>query len=454
VGFFVSQIFAMRISDEMKGYLDELGRHRDELDLITGAMYRKAKKVYDVCAMIPVDKMREFSELRVKSELVWEDAKKDNDFKLFAPYLKKVIAAQKELLAYRKSDVPMYNLLLDDYEEGLTMDVCDEFFAKLKAGIVPLLKNVMAKSVKAETGFKHIKVPIDKQREISEFIANKIGYDLNCGLIRESAHPFCNSNCRDDVRITTHYHENDFMSSMYGVLHECGHAIYEQKKKDEIANTYLDRGISMGIHESQSRFYENVIGRSLQFWEYITDELKAYLPDGFKDVTPEMFCAAANEAKPSLIRIEADELTYCLHIMLRYEIERMMFDDGKEFDVDDLPRIWNEKFEEYFGIRPPNDTKGVLQDIHWSNALMGYFPSYAIGSAYAAQFLAYMEREMDVYAHIKKGDFMAITAWLTKHIHQHGSIYTPSELVGNIAGEQLNADYYIAYLTKKFGGAS
>jgi len=432
----------------MKGYLVALEPEKANLDDITKAMLRIAKKSYDQGVQVPMEKVREFSELRSKAEVVWEDAKNNNDFNAFAPYLEKLIAAKKELLKYRGVNKPLYDLLLDDYEEGLTMEVCDEFFGKLKAGIVPLLKKVMQSEKVIDTSFKNIPVPVETQRKISTFLAEKIGYDLNCGMIRESAHPFCSSRGRDDVRITTTYHENDFLNSVYSVLHECGHAIYEQNKKDEIANTVLDDGISMGIHESQSRFYENVIGRSKEFWEFICDDLKEFLPAEFANVTPHMFYEAVNVAKPSLIRIEADELTYCLHIMLRYEIEKMMFTEG--VDVCDLPRIWNEKVEEYLGITPPNDTRGVLQDIHWSNALMGYFPSYAIGSAYAAQWLAYIEKEMDVRALIKQGDFATITAWLKKHIHAHGSIYTPADLVNKIAGEPLNADYYIDYLNKKF----
>jgi len=448
MGFFSSEIFAMTISDEMKGYLDALTPESDKLDDATKAMVRIAKKHYDDGVQVPVEKMRAFSELRAKADLVWQDAKTNNDFASFAPYLKDLIAGRKEILAFRGCNKPLYDQLLDDYEPGFTMEMCDEFFGKLKSGIVPLLKKVMQSNKSIDTSFKNIPVSIETQRKISTFLAEKIGYNLNCGLIRESAHPFCASRGRDDVRITTTYHENDFLASVYSVLHECGHAIYEQNKSDEIANTVLDDGISMGIHESQSRFYENVIGRSKEFWEFICDDLKAFLPAEFANITPHMFYEAVNVAQPSLIRIEADELTYCLHIMVRYEIERMMFTE--DLNVNDLPRIWNEKIEEYLGITPPNDTRGVLQDIHWSNALMGYFPSYAIGSAYAAQWLAYMEKELDIKALVKKGDFAPITNWLKKHIHTHGSIYTPGELVMKIAGEPLNADYYIDYLTKKF----
>jgi len=448
MGFLSSEIFSMQVSDEMKGYLDILGEQQDKLDEVVLAMYRVSKRVYDKKAKTPVELVRRFSELKSKAEVIWRDAKNNNDFNAFAPCLQELVAMNKKLLSYREGDAHPYDMLLDDYEEGLTMQVCDEFFGKLRASIVPLLRRITESGKQNDTGLRGIPVDIAKQREISRMIAQKVGYDLNRGLIRETEHPFCSGAGRDDVRITTHYYENEFLSSFYSIIHECGHAIYEQNKKDEIANTILDRGISAGLHESQSRFYENVLGRSKPFWDYICEELKTYLPEGYSKATPDMFFKTVNEVKPSLIRIYADELTYCLHIMMRYEIEKMMFSDG--VDVYDLPRIWNEKMQEYLGLTPPDDARGVLQDVHWSAGLMGYFPTYALGSAYAAQFLAYMRREMDVDALIRKGDFAVITAWLTKHIHSHGSVYTPAKLVGRIAGEQLNADYYIEYLTNKF----
>ena len=448
MGYLASQIFAMKVAPEMKGYLDVLEANKSSLDDVTLAMYRISKKTYDKSTNIPIEKVRKFNELKAKGEVVWERAKHSNDFKLFAPLLQEIIAMHKDMLQYKGTAAHPYDLLLDDYEEGLTTVMCDEFFGKMRTSIVPLLKRVTESKKKLATDLRDIPVSIEAQRKISLLLAEKVGYDLSRGLIRETEHPFCSSSGRDDVRITTHYYENSFLSSFYSIIHECGHAIYEQNKRDDIANTILDDGISSGIHESQSRFYENVIGRSKAFWDNIHAELKADLPEEFASITPQMFYEAVNEAKPSLIRIYADELTYSLHIMVRYEIEKMMF--SGDIDVYELPRIWNEKMQEYLGITPPDDTNGVLQDVHWSAGLMGYFSTYALGSAYAAQFLAYMQREMDVYELIRKGDVAAITAWLKEHIHQYGSIYTPTQLLDKIAGEQLNADYYIDYLTKKF----
>ena len=447
IGFLSGELFALQTGKEMASLLDSLAGQK--LDPHTEAMYRISKKIYDNNVKVPAEKVRALSELTSKARVVWEQSKKDNDYATFAPYLKQIVDLKKEMLDARCSSLSPYNQLLDDYEEGLTMEDCDAFFTKIRSAIVPLLKTVQEREKDTDLSFRNLPVSLDAQRKISEFIAKKIGYDLNCGMIRESVHPFCSGTDKSDVRITTRYFEDDFLASFFAVLHECGHAIYEQNKSDDIANTILDRGISMGIHESQSRFYENIIGRSRPFWNHITDELKSYLPSGFSHVSPDMFYRAVNMAAPSLIRVEADELTYSLHIMIRYEMERMLF--SGEIDVDKLPQLWNEKTEEYLGITPPNDAKGILQDVHWCEGLMGYFPSYSLGSALSSQLMHCMEKDIKVYELIEKGDFAPITGWLTKNIHRHGKLYTPKDIVLNTTGEELNAQYYVEYLTKKFG---
>jgi len=250
-----------------------------------------------------------------------------------------------------------------------------------------------------------------------------------------------------DVRITTRYIEKDLFRSFYSTIHETGHALYEQNTADELLGTALNRGASMGMHESQSRFYENMIGRSEEFWDYILDELKTYLPEEFQDLTQRQFYEAANKVEASLIRVEADELTYGIHILIRYEIEKMIFTE--DINVEDLPAIWNKKYEEYLGVTPPTDTEGILQDVHWAYGNFGYFPTYFLGSAYAAQFFAKFNQR-NIKELIKKGDFKTITAWLTENFHKHGSVYEPKELVQNFIGEQLNVKYYADYLTEKF----
>jgi len=452
-GFFGLEIFKMQTSSEMKGYLDGLQPHLNELDKPLQAMYRKAKKAYDEGTKIPPEKVREFAALTEEANEAWVNARKEDNFQKFAPYLSRIIEMSKEFLALRADEMPqggqLYDIFLDDFEEGMTIEKYDDFFEKLKATVVPLIRQVAASSKKIDTSFLNMKVDIDTQRKISEMLAKKIGFDLNRGYIGEAPHPFCGGPDKTDVRITTRYFETDFISSVYSILHECGHAIYEQNIADDIAQTSLGSGTSMGIHESQSRFYENIIGRSLAFWEYIAKDLIAVLPPEFANVTPQMFYEAANASKPSLIRVEADELTYSLHVIIRYEIEKLIF-AGKA-DVNDLPQLWRSKYQEYLGVSSPTDADGVLQDIHWSGGAFGYFPTYALGSAYAAQLLHYMKAEMDVDVLIRNGEFSKITAWLTDKIHRHGSVYTPNELMETSFGEQLNGEYFAQYLKDKFG---
>ena len=451
-GFFGLELFKMYTSDTVKEYLEALEPHLQNLEKPVQAMYRECKKTYDEGTKIPPEKVREFAALRAEAGDVWAQSRKENKFQMFAPYLKRLIAMQKEILELRADEMPEggvpYDIFLDDYEKGMTVQKYDDFFGKLKAVVVPLIKQIAASGKKIETGFTKTKVDIDTQRKLSTMLAEKIGYDLNRGYIGEAAHPFCNGPDKTDVRITTRYDEHDFLSSLYSILHESGHAIYEQNISDDLAGTILGHGTSMGMHESQSRFYENIIGRSLAYWEYIADDLKAALPAEFANITPKMFFEAVNESKPSLIRVEADELTYSLHVIIRYEIEKMIF--AGEVEVDDLPAVWDQKYREYLGVSSPTEADGVLQDIHWSMGAFGYFPTYALGSAYAAQLLHYMGKDLDVDALIAKGDFAQITGWLTDKIHRHGSVYTPNELMELNFGQQLDGEYFAKYLKGKF----
>ena len=486
-GFFELEIFNMQTSTEMAAFLDALEPKLETFDDYLKGMYRISKKAYDDGIKIPPELVQEFEELTEEAVDVWKIARAENDFKLFAPYLKRLVELQKKMIDARRSLVKgnvetllevdssnqsdddsaslatkeqdrthnyraggksPYDILLNDYEFGMNIAVYDEFFSKIKATVVPLLKQIQQSKKKIEMDFVNIPVNLESQRRISVFLANKLGYDLDRGYITESVHPFCDSSNKYDVRITTRYLEADFLSSFFSIMHECGHAIYEQDIADDIATTILGEGASTGIHEGSSRFYENIIGRSMQFWEAIKDELMAYLPKDYEKITPHLFYEAVNEVKPSLIRVEADELTYNLHIMIRYEIERMLFNE--DVDISELPLIWNQKYEEYLGITPPTFAEGILQDIHWAIGMFGYFPTYALGSAYAAQIAFYMAKDFSIEECIKDQDFYAISQWLEAKIYQYGSTYTPDELMKKSFGETINVDYYISYLKDKF----
>ena len=447
-GFFALEIFNLTTAEKMSNFLKELEPHISTFDDVLKGEYRQAKKAYDEGTKIPADVIRELNELQETAAAIWAKARAEDDFDQFAPYLKRMIELQKKVIEYRIVDEKPYDILLDDYEDGMTMEIYDEFFNKLKEALVPLLKKIKESEKFIDRSFVNIPVELNAQKEITNFIAGKLGFDFERGYITESAHPFCNGSNKYDVRMTTRYIENDFLSSLYSVMHESGHAIYEQNVADDIAHTTLGLGASMGIHESQSRFYENYLGRGLAFWEMVHEDLSKLLPKDFKNITPQQFYEAVNVVEPSLIRVEADELTYNLHIIIRYEIERMLFTE--DVDIYDLPNIWNKKYEEYLGITPPTNALGVLQDIHWSFGAFGYFPTYALGSAYSAQIVAHMKKDQQIENLVREQNFSAIKAWLSEKIHQYGSIYTPNQLMEKSFGEKFNAQYYVDYLTEKY----
>ena len=403
--------------------------------------------------VIPAEEVMEYSKLQAESEQIWIKAKKENDFKLFAPNLEKLIAFQKKFAKYIDPDAKVYNTLLDDYQEGLTMDTLDKYFAEVEKAIVPL-NAMVAKSDKLAKA-KATKERIDAKgfdREGQEKLINKLfelqGLPTDRCKIAVSEHPFTSgANC-NDIRYTVAYHEDNLASAIYAALHEGGHAMYELNVNPEFMFKPIATGASMTMHESQSRIYENNISRSKAFNKHIYKLAKETFPKQFEDITEEDFYIYCNYSSPSLIRIEADELTYSLHIMVRYQIERMIFEDG--VDVMDLPEIWNKKYEEFLGICPPNDTKGVLQDVHWSFGLFGYFPTYSLGTAYSSQFEAKMRETIDYDGALEKGDLKDITNWLKENIHQYGKLYIDDEIVKKATGEEFNPKYYAEYLKKKY----
>jgi carboxypeptidase Taq len=356
---------------------------------------------------------------------------------------------QNELVGYWGYEGNKYNTLLDFYEPGFTVEKIDKVFGELRDAIVDLLNRIKSSGYTPDTKVLEGHFSKASQEKQGTYITEKIGYDFGAGRMDESMHPFTIEFNNKDVRITTHYYENDFTNALFSCIHEGGHAIYEQNISDELRGTTLGSGVSSGIHESQSRFYENILGRSREFWKYFYPEvIKAY--PQFEKVDFDEFYKAVNIVKPSLIRVDADELTYSLHIIIRYEIEKALING--EIKVEDLPRIWNEKYKEYLGVEPENDGVGVLQDVHWSGGMFGYFPSYALGNLYGAQFYNTMLKEIpDMMKKVENGEFEPIKEWLKEKIHRHGGVYKPSELITMVTGEELTAKYFIEYLNKKYG---
>ncbi|MCC8099682.1 MAG: carboxypeptidase M32 [Clostridiales bacterium] len=397
---------------------------------------------------IPMEEYVAYQKLLVEADDVWHTAKATNDFALFEPQLTEIFATLRRFAGYCAPDKDPYDYWLNQFEEGATRESCDQFFATLRAHIVPLLRKVQAKP-QVDDSCLHGHFPVEKQDKLSRLLMDTMGIDRNhCGLAT-TEHPFTTTlGSLYDVRITTHYYEDNFASSMYSVIHEGGHALYELGIDPELAYTVLDDGVSMGIHESQSRFYENILGRSRAFTSYLFPKLQEIFPEQLAGYTAEDFYRAVNMAQPSLIRTEADELTYCLHIMVRYELEKAVFDGT--LAVHDLPAAWNRLYKEYLGIDVPDDTHGILQDSHWSGGSVGYFPSYALGSAYGAQYLRKMQETVDVDGCLRRGDFGPINEWNREHIWQYGSTYTPAEIFQKATGEAFDPTVYTTYLEEKY----
>lgn len=450
IGTISSDIFIMSTSDEFGSLLTELEENKDQLDQVMLRSVEEARKQYDLSKKIPPEEYKEFVILQSKAESVWETAKDTADFSLFEPYLEKMVATSKKMIGYwGEKNGSAYNTLLDQYEPGMTTEILDEVFGQLRSRIIPLVQKISAASSKPETDFLYKPFPKEAQRDFSNELLEQLGYDFNSGRLDETVHPFMIGINRQDVRITTKYDEKDFRTAVFGTIHECGHALYEQNIGEELSGTFVEDGASMGIHESQSLFFENFVGRSEKFWEANYELLKKYSPEQFGSVPQEDFIRAINESKPSLIRIEADELTYALHIMIRYELEKGLFNG--DLEVKDLPQLWNDKYEEYLGVRPSNDAEGVLQDVHWAGASFGYFPSYALGYMYAAQFKNAMLKDLPNYDQLlASGNVAPIREWLTEKVHRHGSMKKPLEILEEATGEGLNADHLAKYLEEKY----
>ena len=402
---------------------------------------------------IPADEYKEFSELTARSVNVWAQARKNKSFDEFAPELEKIVNIKKKFASYIKKNSKEkykgrseYDVLLSSFERDFMSEELDDIFEQVKTAVIPLVKNVK------ETDCSFLKLEnedIPALREFCSYIADYIGFNNRRGTIGESEHPFTINMHNHDVRITNSFNADNILEPIFSIIHEGGHALYEQGISDTLTLTVLGEGTSMGMHEGQSRFYENMIGRNVCFWKPLFARLTDTFSDKLKDVSFEKFMDAVNAVTPGPIRIAADELTYPLHIIIRYELEKLLF-SGK-IDVKDLPSEWNKRYEKYLGIKPENDAQGVLQDIHWSMGEFGYFPSYLIGSAVSAQIYSHLADIMPVEKYMKDGNLSDITSYLRENIYRYGKMYGTNQLLKKMMGEEFNIRYYIDYLTKKWG---
>ncbi|MCF7924361.1 MAG: carboxypeptidase M32 [Candidatus Izimaplasma sp.] len=442
------ELFLMQTAKDYQEVVNILYEKYEDLDDLLQREIKKAKRDLDKVINIPENEYVEYTKLINDTQIVWEDAKANNDFASFKENLEKIVEYNKKFALYYDKLANPYDTLLEDYEEGMATKEYDFFFDSLKKELVPFVKEILKKTNDKYEELNKTSFPKRGQKEFSEYLLEVFSFNKKSGLIKESVHPFTWNTSPEDVRFTTKYMENYIFSSIYSTIHELGHATYEQQISTSYDDTLLNGGTSMGIHESQSRFYENNIGRSLAFWETHFDKFKEIFPEQVKGYNPIDMYKACNRVQTSLIRIEADELTYSMHIMIRYDIERMLF--SNEIEVKDLPKVWNDKMEEYLGVRPTNDTEGVLQDVHWSVGMFGYFPTYALGSAYSAQIYYAMKKELNIDNLIRENKIKVINEWLKDKLHKYGSSKTPKELMEMITKEKFNPKYYIKYLKEKY----
>ena len=431
---------------EVGELLDFLWERKDELEHPVRRQVEELRRSYAQLTRIPADEYMEYAMLTNEAGDVWRRAKEQNDFELFRPVLEKLVAFNVKFAGYYDSTKAPYDALLNEYERGVDMAYLDGFFTTLRERIVPLIHAIGEKE-QPDDSFLRRHYPAERQRKFSDYLMEVLGLDRAHCTIGETEHPYTLEFNNKDVRITTNYDEDNVDFSMYSVIHEGGHAKYELGIADELQYTCLAGGVSMGVHESQSRFYENLIGRSKPFIEAVFPKMQEFFPEQLGDVTAEQFYRAVNKAQPSLIRTEADELTYCLHIMVRYEIEKRLI--GGTLEVKDVPEAWNRLYKEYLGIDVPNDRQGCLQDSHWSGGAFGYFPSYALGSAYGAQMLRSMERDIDVWGPVSKGDLSGVSSWLGEKVHRYGGLLEPADVVKNACGK-FDPTVFSDYLERKY----
>ena len=380
----------------------------------------------------------------------WVEARQKSDFRLFEPWLDKVVGLKREVAHRVGFEGSIYNALLDEYEPCSRVEEIAPLFEKLRRRLVPLVERIAAAGGSPARGILDQEFPVEGQEFFGRQVMTDMGFDMEAGRLDVSVHPFCTGMSRNDVRLTTRYSPGKMGESLFGIIHESGHGLYEQGLPEEAAGTPLCSSISLGIHESQSRLWENMVGRSKAFWKHYLPRLREVFPQQLEGVSMERFYAAVNQVEPSFIRVEADEVTYNLHILLRFELERELL-EGK-VPVAELPEAWNGRMESYLGIRPPNDAQGVLQDVHWSSGLLGYFPTYTLGNLYAAQFHNQALEEMpDLLEQVEEGRLGGLKAWLNEKIHARGRRVTADELIAEVSGEPLEADYFMDYLETKFG---
>jgi len=438
------------ITPEVGQLIEELSIAAKDIDPDSddARLVKVAKRNYEKAVKVPPEFTAEFAKVTTFAFGAWIEARAADDFSKFQPHLEKIIELAHRFVAYFAPYDHVYDPLLDQFEPGMKTAEVKAIFGALRPKQVELIQAIADHSP-VDDSFLHQKFNEGKQWDFGVEVISKYGYNWQRGRQDKSAHPFTINFARDDVRITTRVEPEYLGSGLFSSLHECGHGLYEQGSAPKYERSPLAGGASLAIHESQSRMYENLIGRSLPFWEYFYPKLQEYFPEQLGNVDLLAFYKGINKVQPSLIRVEADEATYNLHIMLRLELEIALM-EGK-LAVKDLPEAWNTKMEDYLGITPPNDALGVLQDVHWSSGMVGYFSTYALGNLISVQLWEQMQKDMPkMEDQIRQGEFADLLQWLVTKIHQHGKKYEPQELVQRVTGSKIDAAPYMRYLKAKY----
>lgn len=441
----------LQTADETGRLIEEAKKEIEGLDYDSddAALVRAAEYDYQQATKLPTELVVALMETTTLAHEIWVEARANNHFEHFRPILEKVYDLTRQSVECLGYDEVPYDALLDQYERGMPTREVKRLFDELKKDLVPLVKAIAENQDAVDDSVLHRAYPIEKQREFGEKVVSAYGFDFKRGRQDLAVHPFCTHFSSNDVRITTRFDPNWINPALFGTMHESGHGMYEQGIAQHLDESILGGGTSLGVHESQSRMWENIVGRSRGFWEHFYPELQAAFPDALKGVKVDTFYKAINKSYPSFIRVEADEVSYNLHIMVRFELEQAIMND--ELAIKDLPAAWNAKFEDYLGIVPPNDALGVLQDVHWSSGLIGYFPTYSLGNLLSVQFYEKAVQEHpQIPDEIARGKFDTLLNWLRVNIHQHGRKFTPQELVQRVTGTTIQTGPFIRYLTEKF----
>jgi carboxypeptidase Taq len=420
-----------------------------DADSVAAVNVREVRRSYNRAVKIPKELVEELARVTTRAQQVWQEARQANDFAAFQPWLEKIVSLKRqEADAIGYQNAP-YDALLDEYEPGATVAEISQIFAALREDLVPLVGAILASKRSPRHEILERNYPVDRQEIFGQAAAAALGFDFEAGRLDVTTHPFCSGMGPGDCRITTRYNARHFNEAFFGILHESGHAIYEQGLAAEHAGTPMGAAVSLGIHESQSRLWENQVGRSRPFWEHFFPRARQVFLGTLGDVTLDDFLFAINDVRPSFIRVEADEATYNMHIILRFELEQALV--AGDLKPADVPGVWNETFKRTLGLTPPNDAQGCLQDIHWSMGGLGYFPTYTLGNLYAAQFMEQARKDLgDLDSDFRRGEFGRLKSWLNDRIHRHGQHYRAGELCRRLTGRPLSHQPLLAYLRGKY----